>query len=41
MTIRRLSFSVLQGVLHQAEQLIAIQGELDLAAGGHDGDNVS
>jgi hypothetical protein len=39
MTIRRLSFSVLQGVLHQAEQLIAIQGELDLAAGGHDGDN--
>jgi hypothetical protein len=39
MTIRRLSFSVLQGVLHQAEQLIAIQGELDLAAGGHAGDN--
>jgi hypothetical protein len=30
----------LQGVLHQAEQLIAIQGELDLAAGGHDGDRV-
>ena len=28
----------LQGILHQAEQLIAIQGELDLAAGGHDGD---
>jgi hypothetical protein len=28
----------LQGILHQAEQLIAIQGELDHAAGGHDGD---
>ena len=28
----------LQGVLHQAEQLIAIQGELDLAAGCLDGD---
>jgi hypothetical protein len=28
----------LQGVLHQAEQLIAIQGELDLAARGYDGD---
>jgi hypothetical protein len=28
----------LQGVLHQAEQLVAIQGELDLAAGSHDGD---
>ena len=28
----------LQGILHQAEQLIAIQGELDLAAGCLDGD---
>jgi hypothetical protein len=28
----------LQGILHEAEQLIAIQGELDLAAGGPDGD---
>jgi hypothetical protein len=28
----------LQGVLHEAEQLVAIQGELDHAAGGHDGD---
>ena len=28
----------LQGVLHEAEQLLAIQGELDHAAGGHDGD---
>ena len=27
-----------QGILHQAEQLIAIQGELDLAAGCLDGD---
>jgi hypothetical protein len=29
----------LPGVLHQAEQLIAIQGELDLAVGCPDGDN--
>jgi hypothetical protein len=29
---------LLQGVLHQSEQLIAIQGELDVAARGHDGD---
>jgi hypothetical protein len=28
----------LQGIFHQAEQLIAIQGELDLAAGCLDGD---
>jgi hypothetical protein len=28
----------LHSVLHQSEQLIAIQGELDLPAGGHDGD---
>jgi hypothetical protein len=34
----QLEHQALQGVLHQAEQLIAIQGELDLAAGGHDGD---
>jgi hypothetical protein len=30
---------VLQGVLHEAEQLVAIQGELELAAGGHDEDS--
>jgi hypothetical protein len=30
----------LQGILHQAEQFIAIQGELDLAAGGPDGDRL-
>jgi hypothetical protein len=35
---RALGCHALQGVLHQAEQLIAIQGELDLAAAGHDGD---
>ena len=27
-----------EGILHQAEQLIAVQGELDLAAGCLDGD---
>jgi hypothetical protein len=35
----QLERQALQGVLHEAEQLIAIQGELDLAAGGHDGDS--
>jgi hypothetical protein len=34
----QLERQALQGILHQAEQLIAIQGELDLAAGGPDGD---
>jgi hypothetical protein len=29
----------LQGILHQAEQLVAIQGELDLAVGCPDGDS--
>jgi hypothetical protein len=29
----------LQGVLHEAEQLLAIRGELDLAAGGAGGDS--
>jgi hypothetical protein len=33
----QLERQALQGVLHQAEQLIAIQGEMHLA-GGHDGD---
>jgi hypothetical protein len=28
----------LRGILHQAEQLVPIQGELDHAAGGSDGD---
>jgi hypothetical protein len=28
----------LQGILHEAEQLVAIKGEPDLAAGGPDGD---
>ena len=29
----------LQGIVHEAEQLLAIQGELGLAAGGPDGDS--
>jgi hypothetical protein len=29
----------LQGILHKAEQRVAIRGELDYAAGGHDGDS--
>jgi hypothetical protein len=36
----QLEGQALQGVLHQAEQHIAIQGELDHAAAGHDGDRV-
>jgi hypothetical protein len=34
----QLARQALQGILHEAEQLVSIQGELDLAAGGHDGD---
>jgi hypothetical protein len=33
----QLERQALQGVLHQAEQLVEIQGKLDLAAGGPDG----
>ena len=35
----QLERQALQGILHQAEQLIAIQGELDLAVGCPDGDS--
>jgi hypothetical protein len=35
----QLERQALKGVLHQVEQLIAIQGDLDREAGGHDGDS--
>ena len=35
----QLERQALKGALHQFEQLIAIQGELDLAAGGPGGDS--
>jgi hypothetical protein len=35
----QLESQALQGILHQAEKLVAIQGELDLAVGCPDGDS--